>query len=394
MEPKPITMTAHMPKPFSVYLDLVRFLAACLVYVYHSNQRWLVEPILPASHYGHSSVIVFFVLSGYVIAFVTATKERDWQTYAASRLSRVFSVAIPAIVLTIALDAVGRQLVPSAYAYPFDWFGLRIAASLLMVNEAWFVSITTFSNVPYWSICYESWYYVGFGLVAFLPGSRAWPVIGLLALALGPKIVLLAPVWAMGVVLFRWRRLAEISEGLGWALLASSTAGIVIFHGLDVEEMAASWFKSLVGKDWFVRFSFSRFCIGDYLLGLLVMLHFAGMRRVAGLMAPVLVAIERPVKLVAAYTFTLYLLHQPLFLFWGAVLRGDPKTYVNWIATTCLVAVSVAAIGAATETRRHVLTRWIRQRLLAFGDGNRRFNAQPAGGNATAKDAAPLQSGS
>ena len=383
-----------MPKPFSVYLDLVRFIAACLVYLYHSNQRWLVEPTLPASHYGHSSVIVFFVLSGYVIAYITATKEREWQSYTASRLSRVFSVAIPAIVLTIALDAVGRQLVPSAYAYPFDWFFLRIAGSLLMVNEAWFVSITTFSNVPYWSICYESWYYVAFGLVAFLPGSRAWPVIGLLALALGPKIVLLAPIWAMGVVLFRWRRLAEISEGLGWALLLSSTAGIVLFHWLGVEDTAASWFKSLVGKNWFAQFSFSRFFIGDYLLGLLVMLHFAGMRRVVGRMSPVLVAIERPVKLVAAYTFTLYLMHQPLFLFWGAVLRGDPKAYGNWIATTCLVAVSVAAIGAATEIRRHVLTRWIRQRLLAFGASSRLVSGQAVSGDATADGAIPLQSGS
>jgi peptidoglycan/LPS O-acetylase OafA/YrhL len=167
-----------------------------------------------------------------------------------------------------------------------------------------------------------------------------------------------------------------------------------MFHWLGVEETAGSWFKSLVGKDWFTQFSFSRFFIGDYLLGLLVMLHFAGMRRVVGRMSPILVAIERPVKLVAAYTFTLYLLHQPLFLFWGAVLRGDPKTYGNWIATTCLVAVSVAAIGAATETRRHVLTRWIRQRLVAFGANRRRFSGQSAGGNATADDATAVQSGS
>lgn len=360
-----------MPKPFSVYLDLVRFLAACLVYLYHSNQRWLVEPILPASHYGHSSVIVFFVLSGYVIAYITATKERDWQSYAASRLSRVFSVAIPAIVLTIALDAVGRQLAPSAYGYPFDWFGLRVASSLLMANEAWFVSITTFSNVPYWSICYESWYYVGFGLLTFLPRSRAWTLIGLLALALGPKIVLLAPIWAMGVALFRWRRLVEISETLGWMLAVSSMAGIVLFHWLGVEQGTSAWLESVIGKQGFVQLTFSRFFISDYLLGPLVMLHFAGVRRVAANLAPMLMALEKPVKRVAAYTFTLYLMHQPLFLFWGAVLRGDPNGYVNWIAITCLVALSVAAIGGATETRRHVLTRWIRQRLQAFGNERR-----------------------
>ncbi len=39
-----------------------------------------------------------------------------------------------------------------------------------MLNEVWFISITSFSNVPYWSICYEMWYYVGFALIVFLPG--------------------------------------------------------------------------------------------------------------------------------------------------------------------------------------------------------------------------------
>ena len=78
-----------MNRPFSVYLDLVRFIAAFLVYLYHSNQRFLIEARLPASDYGHSSVIVFFVLSGFVIAFVTATKESELPAYAASRISRV-----------------------------------------------------------------------------------------------------------------------------------------------------------------------------------------------------------------------------------------------------------------------------------------------------------------
>ncbi len=97
-----------MSPAFSLYLDLVRFVAACLVYLYHSNQRWLVGDVLPASDYGHSSVVVFFVLSGYVIAYITATKERDWVSYAASRIARIYSVAVPAIVLTLALDAAGR----------------------------------------------------------------------------------------------------------------------------------------------------------------------------------------------------------------------------------------------------------------------------------------------
>lgn len=353
-------MTTPMPKSFSIYLDLVRFLAAFLVYVYHSNQRWLVEPILPASQLGHSSVIVFFVLSGYVIAFVTATKERDWVSYTASRLSRVYSVAVPAIVLTLLLDWGGRQLVPDAYGYPFDRFLLRIAGSLLMANEAWFISITSFSNVPYWSICYEFWYYVAFGALVFLPKAKAWAVIALLALLFGPKLVMLAPVWTMGVVLYRWRRLAAISAATGWALVLGTVIGIGLYLHLDIEHRAGAVFEAMVGKAWFIEFTFSRFFMGDYLLGLLVTLHFAGMRRVAPTLDGLLLAVERPIRLVAAYTFTLYLLHQPLFLFWGSVLRADNKGYTAWLWTTLLVAASVALIGTVTENRRYMLTAWIR----------------------------------
>ena len=78
-----------MNRPFSIYLDVVRFTAAVLVYLWHSNQRFLVESALPASNYGHSSVIVFFVLSGFVIAYVTDTKESSLSVYSASRIARV-----------------------------------------------------------------------------------------------------------------------------------------------------------------------------------------------------------------------------------------------------------------------------------------------------------------
>lgn len=358
-------MSTALPRSFSVYLDLVRFLAACLVYLYHSNQRWLVEPILPLAQHGHSSVIVFFVLSGYVISYVTDTKERDWATYAASRLSRVYSVAVPTIVLTLLLDWAGRQLLAEPYIYPFDWFGARILGSLLMANELWFVSITSFSNIPYWSICYEAWYYVGFGLLAFLPRRKAWALVCLLALLLGPKVVMLAPIWGLGVLLYHWRRLADISERTGWGLVVGSVIGILLYLYFDIEKAASAPFQGLLGKYWFEQFAFSRWFIGDYLLGPLVMLHFAGMRRVATRLGGLLGSIERPVRLLAAYTFTLYLLHQPFFLFWGAVLRGDSRGYGNWVLVTLLTALSIAVVGTLTENRRRGLTNWIRARLVA-----------------------------
>ena len=357
-----------MNRPFSVYLDLVRFGAAVLVYLWHSNMRMLVADILPASNYGHSSVIVFFVLSGFVIAYVTDTKEKTWVAYGASRLSRVYSVVLPTLILTPLLDTLGRQLYPPMYDYPYDRFALRLLGCGLMLNESWWVSITFFSNVPYWSIAFEFWYYVVFALAMFLPrGWRAGAV--LLACAfVGPKIVLLMPVWWAGVLLYRWRWLQTWGKGLSWALLLLSTAGIVGMHAAGVYEWVAALMRGWLGEQRFTELTFARFAPGDYLLGLLVFVNFAAMRNVAEQIAPLLLAVERPVRWLAGYTFTLYLLHQPLFLFWSAVVRGDPAGHGFWWLGTGLTALSVVAIGAVTEHRREALRRWLQRALQWLDD--------------------------
>jgi len=353
-----------MNKGFSVYLDLVRFIAACLVYLYHSNQRLLVEQILPASDFGHSSVIVFFVLSGFVIAYVTDTKENTWTSYGASRLSRIYSVAVPAIILTLVLDSIGRHLFPALYAgYPYDQFLIRSLSSLFFTNEVWFISITSFSNVPYWSICYEIWYYAAFGILTFMPRRFAITLLLLLATALGPKIILLAPIWGMGVLLYHWQGPRRLSTSTSWSLFAATVVAIVLFHYHGVSPAITEWLKAQMGADLHRQLTFSKFFPADYILGILVAANFAAMRNVAAQTEPFMRIIERPVKTLASYTFTLYLLHQPLFLFWAAVLRGDPSGYGYWLATTVLMAASVGIIGYFTENKRHGLRKGIENAL-------------------------------
>jgi len=345
-----------MNRPFSVYLDLVRFIAAFLVYLYHSNQRFLTEAILPASNYGHSSVMVFFVLSGFVIAYVTATKENSLASYSASRMARVFSVTVPAICLTLALDAVGRSQYPEIYAgYPYDQFLPRILGSLSMLNEIWLISITSFSNVPYWSICYEWWYYVTFAMVTFLPLRSGIFLALVTALILGPKLILLAPIWWLGVLLYHWRRLHDLPVGWSCLLLIASVTGIVVYHATGVSESASTWLKGLLGDELHRSLTFSKFFVADYLLGILVFLNFAGARNVLARYGTFLLTMEKPVRFLANYTFTLYLLHQPLFLFWGAMVKGDPAGPWYWLTVTVLMLASVAIVGHFTENRRKAI---------------------------------------
>ena len=56
---------------------------------------------------------------------------------------------------------------------------------MTMLNEFWFVAITPFSNVPYWSIACESWFFLIFGVFMFAPPRLRWPLAAGLLLGIG-----------------------------------------------------------------------------------------------------------------------------------------------------------------------------------------------------------------
>ena len=58
---------------------------------------------------------VFFVLSGFVIAFVTDKKKRSGRDYTISRASRMYSVALAALAITICADYIGSQVNTTPY---------------------------------------------------------------------------------------------------------------------------------------------------------------------------------------------------------------------------------------------------------------------------------------
>ena len=63
----------------------------------------------------------------------------------------------------------------------------------------WGLKVEVGSDGPYWSLGYEVWYYVIFG-VALLAPSR-WRVAGTIAAVIiaGPRIVVLFPLWLAGL---------------------------------------------------------------------------------------------------------------------------------------------------------------------------------------------------
>lgn len=354
-----------MSRALSIYLDLVRFVAACAVVIYHSNVRWLISDPLPASNYGHPAVLAFFVLSGFVIAHVRYTKETKLIDFTASRMARIYSLAIPVVVLVPLLDVAGRSLMPSIYvnAAPYDLWFVRIVSSLMFTNEIWSVSIMTFSDTPYWSLCYEVWYYVLFAACTFFEGKRRVFLIAAICLLLGPKILLLAPIWGLGVLIYRWKALQKLSEPVGMGLWIASLLALWLFHRYALTEYFSEMLKIAIGAEWHRQMTFSKLFIGDYLLGIIFAANFVGFRAIAHRFEPLLLFCKRPIVALAAYTFTLYIFHQPLILFWGSVWQMNPHQPYFYAAVLLSAAFSIFLIGLVTEGKRHLWKAWARARL-------------------------------
>jgi peptidoglycan/LPS O-acetylase OafA/YrhL len=195
-----------MDRLVSLRLDALRALAALMVFIYHLSYLGYAGRALPAE-VGRLGVLVFFVMSGYVIAYVTECKHRDLQHYMNARFARLFYVFLPALLLTVVCDALGRELDSALYTrYPDvyearAWLRLPFFIGFLFENALF--SLRWFSNGPMWSIAYEFWYYALYGVLAYTSGQRRLALLASALLLAGWKIMLLAPVWWAGVLLYR-----------------------------------------------------------------------------------------------------------------------------------------------------------------------------------------------
>ena len=107
-----------MNKETSIYLDAVRFIAALAVFFSHVGARIYSGGFLwQANSAGTPAVVIFFVLSGFVIGYVSGRRETSGSAYFVARAARLYSVVIPTLLLTAGLDWAGAYADPAAYEH-------------------------------------------------------------------------------------------------------------------------------------------------------------------------------------------------------------------------------------------------------------------------------------
>jgi peptidoglycan/LPS O-acetylase OafA/YrhL len=357
----------QMSRAFSLYLDVVRFLAAMLVLLYHAN--WIYRPGFVITSLGHEAVVIFFVLSGFVIAYVADTREQDFRGFMVARAARIFSVAIPAIILTATLDLVGFQI--NELAYPegyraWDLPVIRVITSTLFLNEIWALGIQLFTNVPYWSLNYEVWYYVLFGVLFFFEGRRKWFAFGLLCLLLGPKIILLLPVWWMGVWIYRSPSLVQMSVASAWLCLILSLLGGYLYIHFNIGQWGWGTLQEWLGDDLHLELSFSRQFISDYYLGIVLSLHFVSLRVLLARVGEVPGRLQSTIRYLAGATFSIYLFHQPLLWFYSASFSWVAEGIPRYLVVVPFTIVSTYVLATFTEHKKDLWKGWVEQLLALF----------------------------
>jgi peptidoglycan/LPS O-acetylase OafA/YrhL len=291
----------------SLYLDFVRPLCALLVLVSHVSYPGLSGGQLASlDSLGVEAVDVFFVLSGFVIAHVYASRERDPRDFLLSRAARIYSVALPALILTAAADAIGRSEDIATYTGPYQSFspGLLVR-SVLFLGEQWNVHRYPGTDGPYWSLGFEVWYYVAFASFIFVSGSLRWIATALVLALIGPRVAFLFPAWLLGVLAYRLCAKRRLPSALCWILLVVPL--VVLF---------AYQLAPFPHLQQFAPLSLERerveSAVGDYLVAAMFACHLVGFAQLSSTFTPWLERRAWSIRWIAGATFSLYLAHLPI----------------------------------------------------------------------------------
>jgi peptidoglycan/LPS O-acetylase OafA/YrhL len=379
----------------SLHFDVIRAAAAIAVLVYHIRYRFFLDfpevsaPSLLAKGYyfitafGHDAVMVFFVLSGFLISGSIFRDRKlmrfSWIHYGVNRLTRLYVVLIPGLLLTAFWDGLGSYLFPAHPIYtgaPMPWFHhfidvpAHLTPTIALGNVLFLQSIYVpelGSNGPLWSLSYEFWYYCLFPILYIgILHAESWRgrALGIVAALLVAAIVSRAilfyfPIWLMGTVLCL---LPQKKNLFGRSAFRAALALAGLAFAVAVVAGHLSFVQNFYGHSTLVS---------DYVtaIGFSMLLY-------------VLTHDNRPMQpsryarlsqAAAGFSYTLYVVHMPFIVFLRAVLIPDrPWEPVPWyLAAGCVVTgvclIYAYLVGRVTEAKTAEVRGFVMARAARLG---------------------------
>jgi peptidoglycan/LPS O-acetylase OafA/YrhL len=372
----------------SDHLDMVRGLAAVAVLVYHVRYRFFLDfgdvtergPLAGAWYvltaFGHDAVMVFFVVSGFLVGSATIRDCRSgqwsWRDYLTARCVRLYVVLVPGLLVTMLWDWIGLRWFGQSAIYTgatqwyrHDYFDVaaRTGVGTLLANAAFLQGIfspTFGSNDALWSLAFEFWYYVAFPLLAIGVLSRLALTTRLLYLlasavvlyGIGGTMTSYFPIWLLGAGIGmlpssaaftryprRWAVVAGAVFAMWLFLSHTSTLRIAVGHSL----WALDSCTGVVFGIWLYTFLHDRRASDSGTYG-------------------------RVARRLANSSYTLYVVHLPLLILLRAWLVPDapwtptPRT----IGMGCVIASVALVYAFIVASQTEAKTPTIRRSVVAL----------------------------
>lgn len=326
----------------SDWLDLVRGLAAIEVLLFHSYQLLFQEQLPDASYgaaivkaysvvwsisgHGPSAVIVFFVLSGYLVGGPALVRARmgklDGLDYLSARAARLYVVLVPALALSLFFFAAARhssgwQVFVDTHQHLDEGIKIFTASygpATALCNALFLQTISCSmyaGNMAWWSLSNEFWYYLLIFALLSVRRSSLWILLVAVIFFLfafaehadklghhtGLKFFFYFVIWSFGIAIY-----AISAPILLWSVLFGlGVAGTVI---VDRAGLLAPW------------------AANDLIIGLvtaaaIVWIDFAKAE---------LPSFLRFGKETAKWSFSLYAIHYPILVFLN-VISDNPHDF-------------------------------------------------------------------
>ena len=347
--------------PLSGWLDLVRALAALAVVVGHTHLLGLYTGPYPFTHiFELNAVVVFFVLSGMVIASSADRDCMDGRRYVAARVARIVPVAWAALAISYGIALYGQSQGLPPKSVGMDPGGVSLVRALraaIFLDQSWTGGLAI--NPPWWSLSCEVWFYVLFGLGTWLKGPKRIAALALAGLMAGTNVLLMLPIWLVGVLLVRLPALRNVSLVGGTALV------LVAFFSLQASVVAYVLLEPITLPIAALYPGHSQYALGYLAVALGVAGGFAGLRALVGERGFLPARIMPAVNWAANMSFSLYVLHWPLLVLLKANGITAGTSLAGFFGIIALVGATSGLFAHLVEHRREPLRRWLEQVLGA-----------------------------
>lgn len=342
----------------NIALDLIRAVSALAVFLGHLRALYFLEygsletksvfalVVYFLSGFGHQAVIVFFVLSGYLIvgSILDARRREAWSLtdYTLRRMTRLWTVLLPALVFTWVWDFLGGHIFPTAPVYQGDYDSVVAEPPVSQLTVGTFVGNALFlntilvpclgSNGPLWSLANEFWYYTLFPI--FYLGVCGDMSRSLRVLVVFAGLFLL---WFVGLSISLYFALWLLGGSVWW--LTHPAGSRKPFHSRPIQIGAVFLVAIVLG---FIRVNILQGFLSDFVLAVAIGVLIGAY---ANFRAPRSI-ISSVTQWFADISFTMYVVHLPVAVFLAAWLvpQRVPFTTKNFAGFLALMAVMLMYI--------------------------------------------------